>query len=365
MALLLARSGARVTVVERLDKHSQVGAGLALAANGRAVLEGLGLGPALAITDDSPGLRIIDANGRTLALPPKGARFTVITRAKLHETLTDALFAEPRITCRFGTELLIAKRDGSVVLKHKETESNEQFDLVIGADGVHSRVRDGGQFGVRVRPTGIRYLRAMIPFEVDEGTEAWTSAGIFGAAPSDGGTYIFSSCASPALARAIARRDLDALHASWGAVYQRASQLLMGVRSFDDLLIHEVVRVDCNRWYDGQLVLLGDAAHAMAPNLGQGANSALVDAAVLVDALRSARDIESALITYNTRRRGKVRAVANAAERIGNLAELMHPVARALRDRVLMPLVSLLPEKRQLDALLQESPETLLRIGRA
>jgi 2-polyprenyl-6-methoxyphenol hydroxylase-like FAD-dependent oxidoreductase len=58
--------------------------------------------------------------------------------------------------------------------------------------------------------------------------------------------------------------------------------------SFDDLLVNTVRRVDCGRWFSSRLVLLGDAASAMAPNLGQGANSALVDGVVLGDALLAA-----------------------------------------------------------------------------
>jgi 2-polyprenyl-6-methoxyphenol hydroxylase-like FAD-dependent oxidoreductase len=364
-ALLLARSGARVTLVERFARYAPLGAGLALAANGRAVLEGLGLGPALGASVETSALRVTDAEGRTLAAPPAGARLMVVRRSVLQELLLDAVLAEPGITCRFGTTVERAFPDGRVELVDGVTTTTECFDLVIGADGMHSRVRAGGAFGARVHHTGIRYLRTIVPVPVGEGTEAWTPAGLFGAAPIDGGTYLYASCRSPALADAIDQRDLRALRAAWSAAYPRSARLLAEVARFDDLLIHEVVCVACARWHDGRLVLVGDAAHAMAPNLGQGANSALVDAAVLVDALRSAPDVATGLARYDARRRAKVRAVANTAKRLGRFAELTHPLARALRDRVLMPLVRLLPVDRQLRALLQESPETLLHIARA
>ncbi len=363
-ALLLARSGARITIVDRIQSPSAIGAGLALAANGRAVLEALGLGPALGCATELSATRIIDGRGRTLAEAPPDARFAVVTRARLQEVLVDALFAEPNITCRFGTSVMRASTDGSVVLRGPDGETREQFDLIVGADGVHSQVRDGGAFGARLTRTGVRYLRALVPVHVSDATEAWTAAGVFGALPLDGGTYIFASCASPALSRAIEQRDLRALREAWGNAYAPAERLLGAVPTFGDLLIHEVIRVDCTRWYDQRLVLVGDAAHAMAPNLGQGANSALVDAAVLLDALRSSRDLATALAAYDARRRDKVRTVANTSARLGQLAEITHPLARTLRDRMLVPLLKLLPQDRQLRTLLQESPATLLRIAR-
>ncbi len=358
-ALLLARAGANVTVVDRLGVSAPIGAGLALAANGRAVLDALGLGPALGRAYELPGVRVTDGRGRTLASPPDGARLAVVTRSSLQALFIDALQAEPRITTRFGVTLVRAAHDGTVTLSANGVEATQRFDLVVGADGVHSRVRDGGAFGARVQRTGIRYLRALVPVRVEHGTEAWTSIGVFGAVPVDGGSYIFASCASPLLAMAIERSDLGALQQAWRTAYAPAAHLLSAVQRFDDLLIHEVVRVDCEHWHDGQLVLVGDAAHAMAPNLGQGANSALVDAAVLVDALRSAPDLERGLAAYAARRRRAVRVVADTAARLGRLAEMTHPLARILRDRVLMPLAALLPAQRQLRALLQESPEAL------
>ena len=363
-ALLLARAGATVTLVERFTQHNAVGAGLALAANGRAVLDALGLGPALGSMLESPGARVTNARGRTLAVPPAGARIGVITRSRLQDVLVDAVLAEPRIACRFGTTLEHATPDGTVVLAAGDQRHTEQFDLVIGADGIHSRVRESGAFGAHVRRTGVRYLRALVPVDVSEAIEAWTPAGLFGAVPIDGGAYLYASCAAPAVTRAIHARDLEALRAAWSAAYPPAARLLAAVPRFEDLLIHEVVRVDCARWHDGRLALLGDAAHAMAPNLGQGANSALVDAAVLVRALRTAPDIAAALADYGARRQQKVRAVADTAQRLGRLADVVHPLARGLRDRVLMPVVGLLPTGRQLDLLLQESPETLLNFAR-
>jgi 2-polyprenyl-6-methoxyphenol hydroxylase-like FAD-dependent oxidoreductase len=119
--------------------------------------------------------------------------------------------------------------------------------------------------------------------------------------------------------------DLDGFRAAWARAYPPAARILAGVTRWQHLVVNHVLRVDCRRWFDDKLVLVGDAAYAMAPNLGQGANSALVDSAVLLDELRRAGDVPAALAAYQARRRPAVRRVATAAARLGALAEQTHP----------------------------------------
>lgn len=366
-ALLLARAGARVTVAERVAQPRAAGAGIAIAENGLAVLESLGLGPALDAARPVRGVRVTDAHGRTLLDPAAAApRIVMLRRATLQGVLLDALAAEPGITRRFGTTLQTTTPDGTAVLRDDAGDHPGRWDLVVGADGVHSRVRECGAFGARVRSTGIRYVRTLVGDGCATNAEAWTPAGVFGAFAVDGGTYVYASCGTPALREALARRDLAAFRAAWAAGYPASVPVLAGVARWDDLLVHEVTRVDCAHWHDGRLALLGDAAHAMAPNLGQGANSALVDAAVLLDALRGAGDLAGALAAYEERRRPAVRRVADAAARLGRLAELTHPVARAVRDRVLVPLAAgAAASPRTMATVLQEPPAALRAIGRA
>jgi len=343
-ALLLARAGARVTLLERAEGARAVGAGIALAENGLAVLEALGFGAdLLRIGSPIDGVRVTDAAQRTLFVPPGGTpgqppRIVMARRSELYALLAEALADEPLIDTRYGVDVRTASGDGTLGGSARGEPFSLQADLIIGADGVHSRVRESGAFGARVKRSGISYVRGLAPAGLAQGQEAWTSAGLFGSFSVPSGTYWYASLGTPALRRALANKDLTGLRVAWAAAYAPSRDLLATLHGFDQLLINEVIQVRCARFADGARVLVGDAAHAMAPNLGQGANSALVDAAVLLDALRRASSLEAALRDYDMRRRSKVDRVAATAARLGALAELTHPIARYLRDRVLMPL---------------------------
>jgi len=369
-ALLLARAGARVTLCERVAEPRAVGAGIALAPNGLAVLDGLGLAEELTRRGrrlDAP--RIVDGRGRVLLSPrfdgiPGDPHILVLRRSDLQDVLLAAVAREARIDIRLGTSVEAAAPDGTVAVRTASGEARLAADLVIGADGVDSRVRDGGDFATLRVATGISYVRGLSAIELARSEEAWTPAGIFGSFPVPGGAYFFTSSGTPALAAALAARDLEAFSAIWREAYPPAEEILSGVSRFDRLLVNEVVRIDCARFHAGRLALLGDAAHAMAPNLGQGANSALVDAAVLLDVLRSAVGIEAALTAYTARRRDAVRWVQATAGRLGRLAERTSPLARALRDRLLMPLAARLPPQARNRKLLQEAPDRLREMAR-
>src|SRR5688572_3045895 len=363
-ALLLARAGARVTLLERVAEPRAIGAGIAIAENGLAVLESLGLHDALAAARPVTEVRIVDAFGRTL-LAPRGEppRAVMLRRSTLQGMLLDAVVKEPGIECRFGVEVTRASPLGEVTLRDGAGETTERADLVIGADGVHSRVRDGGAFGARVRRTGLRYVRMLLSGDVATGTEAWTPAGLFGAFPVDGGTYAFASCGTPECSAALDARDLDAFRGAWARAYPAATRILASLTSFDELIQNEVIRVDCERWSDGRLVLLGDAAHAMAPNLGQGANSALVDAAVLQFELRRHDTLEKALTAYHRRRARAVKRVADASARLGALAEVTHVVPRTMRDRLLLPIARLFATNKATTLLWQEPLDALRTMG--
>ncbi len=377
-ALLLAADGARVTLLERVREPRAVGAGILLQPNGLAVLHGLGMEAALrARSFAAATVPISDGLGRPILstrMPDFGDGLDhalVLRRSDLFEILHDAVQAQPRIQLVLGAEVLGASPTGAVTVQIQRSDGRVETqtlnaDLVIGADGVDSRTRAGGDFGARVRRTGISYVRGISPHQASQESvsEAWTELGIFGIGPLRRGTYFFTSARAPAVAAALAKRDLDAFREVWRHAYPPSVPLLAGLRGFDDLLLNEVVRVDCARFVDGRLVLLGDAAHAMAPNLGQGANSALVDAAVLTHELRHAASLDEALARYDRRRRPAVRRVQDVAGRLTRLTDLRAPLVRGLRDNALRLFGRLSDGSAEARKAQQEDPAWLLATTR-
>ncbi len=138
-----------------------------------------------------------------------------------------------------------------------------------------------------------------------------------------------------AAADAVSRRDLGAFRQEWRRVLPAAADLLERVSSFDDLLVNTVRRVDCRRWFSGRLVLFGDAAHAMAPNLGAGANTALVDGVILAEELTNAASVEDALVAYDKRRRPLARRVQKRAEMVQRLCGVERVPALRVGDALL------------------------------
>ncbi|HEX2362672.1 MAG TPA: NAD(P)/FAD-dependent oxidoreductase [Jiangellaceae bacterium] len=330
-ALLLAELGASVTLLERVPEPAAVGAGILLQPNGLAVLAAL----SLADTLNASGHRMSDGairsvSGRpitTVAIRDYGPGFghvLAVRRSRLMEVLVEAVDAHPGIDVRFGTEVTSARPDGTVDVRSDSGVSSIKTDLVVGADGVGSTVRAGGDFGSRVQPTGVAYVRGLVDAaEVGLEGEYWTPLGLFGGAPmNDGSTYFYAAADAEPVAAAIATQDLRRFCALWTDALPLAAPVLGRLTSFDQLLVNEVVRVDCDGWSDGRLVLVGDAAHAMAPTLGQGANSALLDAAVLATELaaESAGTLSQGLARYEVRRKPRVRRVQNQADRLARLA---------------------------------------------
>ncbi|WP_406009145.1 FAD-dependent monooxygenase [Streptomyces sp. NBC_00637] len=333
-AIGLRRIGWEATVLERAPVFADVGAGISLHANGMRALDALGVGEAIravvrpvytggTLTPDGRVLSRMDGEAleRRLGTPVVG-----VLRADLHRVLREAL---PAGWVRTGVE--VAGVDGA----------GGAADLVVAADGVDSRVRaelfPGHPGAVYSGSTVLRAVTAHPLPDLPSDLElTWGPGAEFGHLRFvDGRAEWHAVLTAP---RGVRHPDpLAAMRRRFRGWHDPVPALLDATRPQDVLHhdIHELV-TPLPAFTVGRVALLGDAAHAMTPNLGQGASQALEDAAVLASCLATEPTTAAALRRYDTVRRRRSRSVARAARQAGRMGHgLTHPLAVALRNGAL------------------------------
>jgi 2-polyprenyl-6-methoxyphenol hydroxylase-like FAD-dependent oxidoreductase len=342
-AVALRRLGVPVEVAEQTPAFGVVGSGVTIQANANAVLSALGI--TLGEDDAVPigSFTVIDEKGRPVLYgdaheimvdPPS----VNVHRADLHRVLLEAAADVP---LRPGVAVTGVTAIGDEVEVAFDDGSSGRWDLVVGADGVHSAVRRAllGEAGCRTRYSGQTCWRFAIeaPDLVPTTTiEQWAIGRRMGAVPlARGRIYVYLVASAPPGTPGPGTSDPAALAERFGGHHEVLDKIL---ERLDGVAIHHgdlVEHVDVS-FGAGRVVLIGDAAHAMTPNLGQGAGSAIEDAGALALELLAHRDDPTAIAAgLDARRRARVTFMQKTAWRIGAMGHWRNPVARWLRNATL------------------------------
>lgn len=354
-ALFLARAGHQVTVYERVAQPSAVGAGISLQPTGQAVLARLGLlAPILAGAARIDRLHVIRPDGRTVC----DLRYADVDptwfglglhRGLLFTTLFEAVEVEPGVTLKLGAAVTGLGRSGERVTVRGPDGDHGTHDLVIGADGSVSELHDSAGVPVKTRPYefGALWFVAADPERAFHGELRQVVTGarrMYGILPTGRGP----ASAAPVVSLYWSLRVDD--HPRWRddglaawkrdvlASDARAAPVLDQITDPEQVLLARYRDVHMPRWHGDRVVFLGDAAHATSPQLGNGANLALLDALILADALATHDDLPAALAHYSRSRHHHVRHYQRMSRLLTPLFQSRSATLGWLRDRF-MPIM--------------------------
>ncbi|MGW2635601.1 3-hydroxybenzoate 6-monooxygenase [Streptomyces sp. NPDC001348] len=349
-ALSLARRGHDVVVLERRDRFTELGAGIQLGPNAFHALDVLGIGDAVrgrAVHIDE--LRFMDGTTgeKVVSMPLTGAYrarfgnpYAVVHRIDLYEPLLAACRAEPSVELRTDCSVAAYAQDADGVTARLTSGERVHADALIGADGINSAVREQVVGDGRPQVSGHTIYRSVIPMEQVPEELRWNTVTLWAGPkwhfvhyPIGGGEFF----------NLAATRDDGATEAVVGVPVERervlaefpslgttARRLLELGRDWRSWVLCDRDPVD--RWTDGRVVLVGDAAHPMLQYAAQGACQALEDAVVLGElAGTEPADFAQRFEKFNAERRERTAAAQLLAREMGR--QLYHPAGRAAKTR--------------------------------
>jgi FAD-dependent urate hydroxylase len=342
-AIALRDAALDVSIYERVSQIREVGAGLSLWPNAIKAFDKLGLGTALrgiSIPQIDGGIHdwrggLITGSSTHFLETHFGASIIMAHRAELLAMLMDAAKDIPTHT---NMHFKSYEQDTSGVTANFENGERARADILIGADGIKSLLRKQ-MFTADTSPrySGYTAWRAVTHFDYPSDStywgEVWGCGLRFGLAPmSNQRVYWFAVQNAPENTPPPAQGHKAHLLDLFGQLHHPIPELLA---STDESVIlnnpiYDIAPLD--HWVDGRVALLGDAAHAMTPNLGQGACQAIEDAVALKTAFESTSDIKAAFTLYQTKRLKRANGIVTQSRRIGQVGQIQNPIACWLRD---------------------------------
>jgi salicylate hydroxylase/6-hydroxynicotinate 3-monooxygenase len=331
-AATLRQTGIDVRVYEQAHRFGRIGAGIQMLPNSMKVLRGIGVEARLRERAFAPAShlnRVSDTGEikRELPMPEElyGAPFLCMHRAELHEALTAVV---PHEVIHLNKKLVGLEQNGGPVTLAFADGTTAKADAVIGADGVHSMVRDiiiGPDKPLHRGRIAYRsvFKSNLMPREISSSRTKWWGEDrhivIYYTTKDRSEVYFVTSVPEPAdwvtKESWSATGDVDELRAAYASFHPEVRMVLDACPDCHKWAILE--REPLPTWSQGRVVLIGDACHPMTPYMAQGAATSIEDAAVLARCLKqvSADGIEAAFRRFEAHRKprtSKIQAISSA-----------------------------------------------------
>jgi 2-polyprenyl-6-methoxyphenol hydroxylase-like FAD-dependent oxidoreductase len=362
LSLFLKKAGLANSIYEAHGESHGVGGGLALAPNGMNVIAALGLAATLkdrgSLASESD---FCDERGKVLVRFSNGGMKygepqMSMMRSDLYAVLAEEIRAQ-EIPIHHNKRLSRIDMLASTVVAHFTDGSRAQGDILIGADGVHSMTRrqimpdapEPEYIGI----TGIggaislSEIPELSPHQSRSFTFTFGPDGFFGFCGGSAGKAMwwtnlprekpYSEAELRSLSSDMLRKQLSD---RYGNYYEPIPSLIVRTRDIIALNIFDIRSLP--RWYEGRVMLIGDAAHAVSPNSGQGASLALEDAMYLAKQLRDCgADYTEAFARFERDRRPRVERIVAAGRRAASDKEIVSPLRSKIRNFMIGAMVRL------------------------
>lgn len=363
-AIALKQKGIRAIVFEAAPEIKPFGAGLLLAANAVKGYERLGIAEKIVARGLAlPTFSILDQRGCVITSADAakigrqyGLHNFAIHRAALHEALLAEL--EPG-QVQTGKRATRFEKLGDDAIEIYFTDGTTQrTDFLIVAEGIHSAVRQQLLPDSEPRYAGYTCWRAVVGTPpalagLTTASETWGRDGRVGIVPLAGEKIYWFACVNARQNDPVMR---DVKVADLQRMFQKfhpAVRTILENTRDEDLIWNDIIDLrPIEKFAFGNIVLIGDAAHATTPNMGQGACQAIEDAVILADELGKNTEPSAAFAAFEKRRLKRTHFIVNNSWRLGKIAQLSRPWLVALRNA----LFRLVPEsvnERQLKTLLE------------
>ncbi|MBS4189680.1 FAD-dependent monooxygenase [Bacillus sp. FJAT-49705] len=353
-AIALQNEGYHVKVLERMKELKVVGAGLGLGANAWKGLAHLGITNDLEMNCNLiKSTKFLDQKGNLISemdidrLNRKyGVAYFTIHRADLQKVLIQRLLPG---TLQYGKKIINFEQNETGVTVYLEDGKSVEGDALIAADGIHSAVRKKCLPDIKPRYSGYTCWRAVVKvpnknYVPGEFTETWGSKGRFGIVPlTNDQIYWFACVNAPFQDKDFsAFKTIDLYH-----LFHDYHSLIPEILKWtpdENLIWNDIIDLKpLSRFAFDKMLLIGDAAHATTPNIGQGASQAIEDAIILSNVLKKYKNIQDAFCEFEKQRIPKTKKIINLSWRIGKAAQLENRLQIRIRNLV----IRILPAKIQ------------------
>jgi 2-polyprenyl-6-methoxyphenol hydroxylase-like FAD-dependent oxidoreductase len=343
LAIALEQKGIDATVYEAVSEFKKVGAGIMMANNAMQIYDRLGMAKAVEAAGYPIRKMFVGTNEEkrlsSMVLDDYAEEFkvesTAIHRAALHEVLQAQL---EKTKIHFGKRFKEFKMSENQLEISFEDGTRVAADLLIAADGIHSKVRkqlfpnSEERSAYQLCWRGIAEMS--LPQAYDQQiNELWGKGRRFGFVQiSENRSYWFAVASFKKQKEEILDIDLLDYYASFPQVVKD----LIKNTPKDQMPINEIEDLKLmDQFYKGRVCLMGDAAHATTPNMGQGACQAIESAWVLADCLSKCEHYKEAFKRYQEIRKSRAQQIVKRSWMVGKLAHWSNPIARALRNSLM------------------------------